>query len=137
MPLYKLPLIMAFMSKKMMFSYMKLKKNLPLSSRSVASLPRFGLPLTNTGCTTVTGIAIRAQAPMPPPPPLVDSNFVKDIFFKGGVDDWYMPPRINYPIIMAFHVQENAVFIHKFSKISLPWEGEIPLPYPPPPPPPR
>ena len=25
---------------------------------------------------------------------------------------------------MAFNVQENAVFIHKFSKISLPWEGE-------------
>ena len=29
---------------------------------------------------------------------------------------------------MAFNVQENAVFIPEFSKISLPWEGEAPLP---------
>ena len=27
---------------------------------------------------------------------------------------------------MAFNVQENVVFIHEFSKISLPWEGTFP-----------
>ena len=37
-----------------------------------------------------------------------------------------MPPHI-YPLIRAFNVQENAVFIHEFSKtISLPWEGGPP-----------
>ena len=37
------------------------------SPRSVASLPRFGPPLTNPGCTTVTGIAkgTRGHAPAP------------------------------------------------------------------------
>ena len=34
--------------------------------RSVASLPRFGPPLTNPGCTTVTGIAKRHKGPFSP-----------------------------------------------------------------------
>ena len=33
-------------------------------------------------------------------------------------------PLHKLPLIMAFNVQENAIFIHKFLKISLPWEGE-------------
>ena len=35
-------------------------------------------------------------------------------------------PLHKLPLIMAFNVQENAVFIHEFSttkKISLPWKG--------------
>ena len=46
------------------------------------------------------------------------------------------PPTVVYailhnlpPIVMAFNVEENAVFIPEFSKISLPWEGEA-LPHP-------
>ena len=35
---------------------------------------------------------------------------------------WYMPFHITYLLIMALNVQENAVFIHTFSKISLPWD---------------
>ena len=35
----------------------------PPPPRSVASLPRFGPPLTNPGCTTVTGIAERHKGP--------------------------------------------------------------------------
>ena len=42
------------------------------------------------------------ELPRPPPPP---------------------PPHIIYPLVMAFNVQENAVFIPELSKISLPWEG--------------
>ena len=39
----------------------------------------------------------------------------------------------NYPLIMAFNVQENAVFIHEFSK-NLPTvgRGDTPLPHSPP-----
>ena len=94
--------------------------------RSVASLPRFsGPPLTNPGCTTVTGVARGHKRPCPLP-----VDWSKRIFFKGRVGDWYMPLQIAYPhAIMAFNVQVNAVFIHTFSKkISLP-EGEThPLP---------
>ena len=32
-------------------------------------------------------------------------------------------PLHKIPLIMGFNVQENAVFIHKFSKISLPCMG--------------
>ena len=35
-------------------------------------------------------------------------------------------------LIMVSNVQENAFFMHDFSKISLPWERENPLPHPPP-----
>ena len=38
------------------------------SPRLVASLPRFDLPMTNPGCTTVTGIAKGHKGPCPPPP---------------------------------------------------------------------
>ena len=36
----------------------------------------------------------------------------------------------NYPLIMSFSVEENAVFIDEFQKISLPWEGGHPPPTP-------
>ena len=74
------PIVMAFMCKKMLFSYTNYhhtqkkisyrgRGNPPPtpSPRSVASLPRFGHPLTNPGC--ITGIAKGHKAPFPPPPP--------------------------------------------------------------------
>ena len=39
-------------------------------TRSVASLPRFGPPLTNSGCNTVTGI-YGTQAPHAPSSPVI------------------------------------------------------------------
>ena len=41
-----------------------------------------------------------------------------------------MPLHITYPLIRAFNVQENAVFIHEFSKKNLP--TVTPLQHPPP-----
>ena len=39
----------------------------------------------------------------------------------------------HHHLIMSFSVEENAVFIHEFSKkISLPWKGDTSLPHPPP-----
>ena len=35
---------------------------------------------------------------------------------RGRIGDWYMPRHITYPLIMAFNVQENAVFMNEFSK---------------------
>ena len=44
-----------------------------------------------------------------------------------GSRDWYMPLHITYHLIMAFNVQENAVFLLDVSKkLSLPWEEEPP-----------
>ena len=42
-----------------------------------------------------------------------------------------MPLHITYPLIMAFNEQEDAVFIHEFSK-NLPTVGRggTPLPHP-------
>ena len=83
-------------------------------------------PLTNPGCTTVTGIAKMHKGPCSP---LIG---VKEIFKRGNIIygiGTYATSH-NYPLIMSFSVEENAVFIHEFSKkISLPWEA-----YPPPPP---
>ena len=80
-------------------------------------------PLTNPGCTTVTGIAKMHKGPCSP---LIG---VKEIM---GLVHNYATSH-NYPLIMSFSVEENAVFINEFStkKISLPWEGGHPPPAPP------
>ena len=77
MPLHKLPLIMVFnVQGNAVFIHEFSKISLPWeggnppptsSPRSVASLPRFGTPLTNSGCTTVTAIAKGHKGPCPPP----------------------------------------------------------------------
>ena len=68
-------------------------------------------------------------------PPLIG---VKEILKRGNIYGigTYATSH-NYPLIMSFSVEENAVFIDEFSKkISLPWEGGHPPPTPSPPPPP-
>ena len=89
---------MAFNVQEMLFSYTNFQKNLPTGHTppppppgSVASLPRFGPPLTNHGCTTVIGIAKRHKGPCSP---LIG---VKDNFKRGNIGDWYMPPHITTP----------------------------------------
>ena len=77
MPLHKLPLIMAFnVQENAVFIHEFSKLSLPWegdsppltpSPRSVASLPRFDLRLTNPGCTTGTAIAKKYKGPCPPP----------------------------------------------------------------------
>ena len=73
--------------------------------------------LTNPGCTTVTGIAKMHKGPCSP---LIG---VKEIFKRGNIYGigTYATSH-NYPLIMSFSVEENAVFIHKFSK-NLPTVG--------------
>ena len=100
----------------MLFSYTHFQKNSllwehPPPARSLRSLA-LASPLTNSGCTTGTDIAkgTRGHAP---PPPRIDWNKIH--FRKGGIGDCYTC-HFTYPLIMAFNVQENAVFIHKFSK---------------------
>ena len=98
-----------------------------LPARSLRSLsPHFGPLLANLGCTTVTCIAKGRRAHVPP----IDWNKrnFKRVEYGIGL---YATSHNNYPIplIMAFHVQENAVFIHKFSKSLL---SVNPLPHPPP-----
>ena len=44
-------------------------------------------------------------------------------------------PLHKLPLMMAFNVQKNAVLIHEFSQISLPWEVGHSPPTPSPPPP--
>ena len=80
MPVHKLPLIMVSNVQKMPVSYTNLGKKIslpwegggsplphPPSARSLRSLAL--PPLTNLGCTTVTGIAKMHKGAMPPPPP--------------------------------------------------------------------
>ena len=125
MPLHKLPLIKDLMCKKMPFSDTNFEKS-PYrgrgkppptpSPRSVALLPRFGPPLTNPGCTTVTGIAKGTKGHAPAP-----LDWSKIIFQKkGGVGDWYMSLHITNPLIMPFNVQEMSFSYTNFQKISLP-----------------
>ena len=127
------------MCKRMLFSYTYFQKspyrggNPPPPHPPPAGLIRFGPPLTNPGCTTVTGTAKGHKGPCPAP--LIG---VKENFKRGSIHrDWYMPLRITYPLTMAFNVQENAVFITRIfnnNKISLPWEEgrrETPLPHAP------
>ena len=66
MPVHKLPLIMVSnVQKKCQFHTQIWKKNLPSLGRFAPSLCP---PLTNLGCTTVTGIAKMHKGAMPPPP---------------------------------------------------------------------
>ena len=37
-------------------------------------------------------------------------------------------PRHKLPLIIAFNVRENTVFIYELAKISLPWEEGYPPP---------
>ena len=78
---------------------------------SVVLFPRFGPMLTNPGYTTVTGIAKWYKPKMP------QMIGIKEIQLRGW--SWCMLYFIFYPLVMAFNVQENAVFIPKFSEISL------------------
>ena len=78
---------------------------------SVVLFPRFGPMLTNPGYTTVTGIAKWYKPKMP------QMIGIKEIQLRGW--GWCMLYFIFYPLVMAFNVQENAVFIPKFSEISL------------------
>ena len=100
------------------------KKPSTLPPRLVASLRRIGPLLTNPGCTTVTGIAKGPRSPHAP----IDWNKRNSITWGGGGRGWCMLYFIIYPLVMAFNVQENNVFIPEFSKISLPWGGGSPLP---------
>ena len=118
----------------------------PSLARSLRSL---ALPLlTNLGCTTVTGIAKMHKGAMPPPPPIdrrtkeerkgkvkcfPETNSLGKEWKRTRVGNWSMPLH-KLPLIMVSNVQENAVFRHKYSKISLPWEGGHPHSPPPPPP---
>ena len=60
------------MCKKMPVSYTNFEKKSPYRGRGKPSLGRFATlalpPLTNLGCTTVTGIAKMHKGAMPPPP---------------------------------------------------------------------
>ena len=98
----------------------------PPPSRSLRSLAL--APIDRPGCTTVTGIAKMHKGPWSP---LIG---VKEIFKRGNIYGigTYATSH-NYPLIMSFSVEENAVFIHKFSK-NLPTVGggTPPLPHPPP-----
>ena len=87
------------------------------------SLPRFCPPLTNPGCTTITGIAkgTRGHAPAP----LIGVEY---IFKRRGSRGVGMSLHITNPLIMPFNVQEMSFSYTNFQKISLPWEGENPLP---------
>ena len=71
----------------------------------------------------ITGVAKGGGGtggPRPPPPLLIGE--LKKIGKKGKrVGNWTMPIH-KLPLIMAFNVQENAIFIHKFSK-NLPTVG--------------
>ena len=93
-------------------------------------------PLTNPGCTTVTGIAKMQKGPCSP---LIG---VKEIFKRGNIYGigTYATSH-NYALIMSFSmfsVEENAVFIHEFSFKKSHYRGRgDTTPSPPPPPPPR
>ena len=122
------------MCKKFRFHTHTFKKS-PYRGRGETPLPPLGRfapslwpPLTNPGCTTVTAIAKMHKAPCSP---LIG---VKENFEKGGyMRDLYtchltlLPP----PLIMSFNVEENAVFIHEFSKNLPTVGGGHPLPLPP------
>ena len=130
------PLIMAFNVQEISFSYTHKKKNPyrgrgePPSPPPSHTLPPLWPPLTNPGCTAVTGIAKMHKGPCSP---LIG---VKEIFKRGEYNyrGFVYATSHNYPLIVSFNVEENAVFIHEFSKkISLPWEGgHTPSLWPPP-----
>ena len=97
-PIHNLPLIMAFNVQKLPFC--------PPS------------PLTNPGYTTITGVAkgdTRAHSHIPP---LIGE-------FKKGGGRRELVYATTKP---TNNGQKNAVLIHTFSKISLPWKGDSPLP---------
>ena len=98
------------MCKKMAFSY-TFSHILP---RSVASLPRFGTPLTNPGCTTVTAIAKGTRVHAPPPAPLI--GVLKNT--RRGSRGLVLCHFTNN----GFQCARNVVFIHEFSK-NLPTVG--------------
>ena len=130
------------MCKKFRFHTQICKKS-PYRGRGVFShtLPPLGRfapslwpPLTNPGCTTVTAIAKMHKGPCSP---LIG---VKEILKRGGGGYRgfvYMPPHTNTPPPNnVINVEENAVFIHEFSK-NLPTVGGGDTPSHTPPPPAR
>ena len=129
------PLIMPFNVQEMSFSYShKFSKNLPPTPSPPPPLGHFAPllwpPLTHPGCTTVSGIAKMHKGPWSP---LIG---VKEVFKRGAIYGigTYATSH-NYPLIMSFSVEENAVFIHKFSKNLPTVGGGTPPPTPSPPPP--
>ena len=130
MPLHKLPLIkVSNVQENAVFRHKFWKISLPWEGETPVPHPlALAPPLTNPGCTTVTGIAkgTRGHAPAP-------LDWSKIFFSKeGGVGDWYMSLHITNPLIMPFNVQEISFSYTNFQKISLPWEGEKSLPHHPP-----
>ena len=134
MPLHKLPLIkVSNVQENAVIRHKFWKISLPWegetpSLRSVASLPHFGPPLTNPGCTTVTGISKGTRGHVPRP--LDWSKII--VQKKRGVGDWYMSLHITNPLIMPFNVQEMSFSYTNFKKKILTVGGGNRLPHPPP-----
>ena len=111
----------------MLFSYTNIKKN-SLPPPTSSSLWPPGWQILH-GCITITGIAKGHKGPCPAP---LDWSIHKK-FLKGGVGVGYIiiiSLHITYPLTMAFNVQENAVFIHKFAKNLPSYRGSSPPPLP-------
>ena len=108
------PLIMPIQCARNVVFIHKFSKQISLPSHTLPPLDHFTPllwpPLTNPGCTTVTGIAKMHKAPCSP---LIG---VKEMFKRGKVYGIGTYTTLhNYPLIMSFSVEENAVFIHEFS----------------------
>ena len=110
------------MCKKKPFSYTNFQKSPyrgkppPTPSPSlVASLPRFGIPLTNPGCITVTGIA-KGYKPPPPPSPPLDLSKKKNFFERRGSRGLVYVTSHNQPPNNGIQCVRNVIFIHKLSK---------------------
>ena len=121
MPVHKLPLIMV---SNVQENASFIQPPLTRSLRSLA-LP----PLTNLGCTTVTGIAKMHKGACPPP--LIDrrvkqkkkerekekcfpeTNSLGKNEKRTRVGNWTMPLH-KLPLIKVSNVHENFVFRHKF-----------------------
>ena len=97
----------------------------PLSlslSRSVASLPRFGTPLTNPFLhhrhlhTVAKSTRAHALAPL-------IGVTLNNFFKEGGVRGWYMSLHITNPLIMAFNVQERSFSYTNFQQQKSPYRG--------------
>ena len=119
MPLHKLPLIkVSNVQENAVFRHKVWKISLPWEGEAPShTLP----PLTNPGCTTVTGIAKGTRGHAPAPLIGVKSFFKR----RGGVGNWYISLHIINPhLIMPFNVQEMSFSYTNSQKISLPWEGE-------------
>ena len=118
MPLQNPPLRMAFRYKNALLihnahfkksPYHRGRGTTPSHTSPAWSLCSFTLPpLTNTGYTTVTGVAKGVQGPSPPPPHCSESLYNK-----------------------SFNVQKKAIWIHIIKKSPYHGVGDTPPPPPP------